>query len=44
MTCNCHPGELDRWIGGAARSRVMQGLLPVVMNGPDYRVQKTFVS
>jgi DNA replication protein DnaC len=37
ITCNCHPRELDRWIGGAARSRLMQGLLPVLMNGLDYR-------
>lgn len=41
ITCNCHPRELDRWIGGAARSRMMQGLVPVLMNGPDYRMQKT---
>jgi DNA replication protein DnaC len=38
ITCNCHPRELDRWIGGAARSRIMQGLIPVLMNGPDYRM------
>lgn len=40
ISCNCHLPELDRWIGGAARSRLMQGLVPVVMNGPDYRMQK----
>ncbi len=41
ISCNCSLPELDRWIGGAARSRLMQGLVPVVMNGPDYRMQKT---
>lgn len=38
LTCNCHPQELDRWVGGAARSRIMQGMVPVLMNGSDYRV------
>lgn len=41
ISCNCHPRELERWIGGAARSRLMQGLVPVAMNGADYRMQKT---
>jgi|SRR5579883_857737 DNA replication protein DnaC len=38
ISCNCRLPELDHWIGGAARSRLMQGLVPVVMNGPDYRM------
>src|SRR5579883_3303763 len=38
LTCNCHPRELERWIGGAALSRLMQGLIPVAMQGPDYRL------
>jgi DNA replication protein DnaC len=38
ITCNCHPRELERWIGGAALSRLMQGLIPLGMNGPDYRM------
>jgi DNA replication protein DnaC len=38
ITCNCEPQMLDRWIGSAARSRLMQGLIPVSMNGPDYRI------
>jgi DNA replication protein DnaC len=39
ISCNCPLPELDRWIGGAARSRLMQGLVPVVMNGSDYRMK-----
>ncbi len=38
LSCNCQVPQLDHWIGGAARSRLMQGLVPVVMNGPDYRM------
>jgi len=38
ITCNCHPRELERWIGGAALSRLLQGLIPLGMNGPDYRL------
>lgn len=38
LTCNCHPRDLERWIGGAALSRLMQGLIPVGMHGPDYRL------
>lgn len=38
ISCNCRLPELDHWIGGAARSRLMQGLAPVVMNGADYRM------
>jgi DNA replication protein DnaC len=38
LTCNCHPRELERWIGGAALSRLMQGLIPLGMHGPDYRL------
>ncbi len=38
ITCNCHPWELERWIGGAALSRLMQGLIPLGMHGPDYRI------
>ncbi len=40
FTCNSDPQSLDRWIGGAARSRIMQGLTPVLMHGHDLRVQK----
>src|SRR6185437_14199301 len=36
ITCNWHPRELERWIGGAALSRLMQGLIPLGMHGPDY--------
>jgi DNA replication protein DnaC len=38
ITCNCHPRELERWIGGAALSRLMQGLIPLDMQGADYRL------
>ncbi|HVU70430.1 MAG TPA: DnaA/Hda family protein [Ktedonobacteraceae bacterium] len=38
ITCNCEPQMLDRWIGGAARSRIMHGLIPLFMNGPDHRM------
>jgi hypothetical protein len=38
ITCNCHPCELERWLGGAALSRLMHGLLPLEMNGPDHRL------
>jgi DNA replication protein DnaC len=41
ITCNCHPWELERWIGGAGLSRLMQGLIPLEMNGPDYRMMAT---
>jgi DNA replication protein DnaC len=37
LSCNCPPAELDRFIGGAARSRLMQGMVSVEMTGPDYR-------
>jgi DNA replication protein DnaC len=39
LSSNCTPDELERWVGKAGRSRLMQGLLPVPMNGPDYRLE-----
>lgn len=39
ISSNCMPQELERVIGGAARSRLMAGLVPVPMNGPDYRLE-----
>lgn len=38
LTCNCPPWELERWIGRAALSRLTQGLIPLGMSGPDYRL------
>lgn len=40
ISCNGTPADLDRWIGGAARSRLMMGLRPVEMRGTDYRLQQ----
>ena len=34
-----HWEALGRWIGEAGRSRLMQDLNPVPMNGPDYRLE-----
>ena len=39
ISCNGAPADLDRWIGGAARSRLMMGLRPVEMQGADYRLR-----
>jgi DNA replication protein DnaC len=39
LSSNSTPAELERWVGKAGRSRLMQGLIPVLMNGPDYRLQ-----
>ena|SRR5450755_2733319 len=38
ISSNCTPGELERWVGKATRSRLMQGLVPVQMSGADYRL------
>ena len=38
ISCNCSPLELERFIGGAARSRLMMHLIPVEMSGMDYRL------
>lgn len=40
LSSNNPPDALVRWIGGAGRSRLMSALTPVVMNGPDYRLEK----
>ncbi|MBO0782922.1 MAG: ATP-binding protein [Ktedonobacteraceae bacterium] len=37
MTSNYAPAELDHVIGGAARSRLMMGIIPIPMSGSDYR-------
>jgi len=39
LSCNCSPAELDRFVGGAARSRLMQHALLVEMAGSDYRLR-----
>lgn len=39
LSSNTPPDALVRWIGEAGRSRLMQGLIPVPMNGPDYRLE-----
>jgi len=39
ISSNCTPGELERWVGKAGRSRLMTGLIPVQMNGADYRLE-----
>ena len=39
LTCNHPPDALAPWIGGAGCSRLMQGLIPVPMEGPDYRLE-----
>ena len=38
ISTNNPPGALARWVGEAGRSRLMQGILPVPMDGPDYRL------
>jgi DNA replication protein DnaC len=40
LSANSAPDELVRWIGEASRSRLMAGLIPVPMNGPDYRLEE----
>jgi DNA replication protein DnaC len=39
ISSNNAPNNLERWVGSAGRSRLMQGLIPVLMNGPDYRLE-----
>ena len=39
LSSNNSPDALVRWIGEAGRSRLMAGLIPVPMDGPDYRLQ-----
>lgn len=38
LSSNCTPVELDHWVGKAGRSRLMTGLIPVQMTGPDFRL------
>ncbi len=38
ISANCAPMALERTLGGATRSRLMTGLLPVELQGMDYRV------
>ena len=38
LSCNCSPVALARWIGGAARSRLMQAAILIEMVGQDYRL------
>ncbi|MBO0779362.1 MAG: ATP-binding protein [Ktedonobacteraceae bacterium] len=38
LASNCTPAELDQYIGGAARSRLMRDLFPLQMTGRDYRL------
>ena len=38
ISCNCSPLQLERYVGGAARSRLMMQLIPVEMSGPDVRL------
>ena len=39
LSANSPPDDLARWIGEASRSRLMDRLIPVPMNGPDYRLE-----
>ena len=39
ITSNRPPDQLAPWIGGAGYSRLMQGLIPVPMQGSDYRLE-----
>ncbi len=39
ITSNRPPDELTPWVGGAGCSRLMAGLIPVPMQGPDYRLE-----
>ncbi len=38
LSSNVASLALERWIGGAARSRLLSNLCPVEMQGPDYRL------
>ncbi|MBO0795472.1 MAG: ATP-binding protein, partial [Ktedonobacteraceae bacterium] len=40
ISSNCPPAELDDYIGGAARSRLMMGIIPIQMSGIDYRLER----
>lgn len=40
ISSNVAPPEWDRWIGKAARSRLLMELCPIEMRGPDYRLLK----
>jgi DNA replication protein DnaC len=40
FSANRAPDDLVRWIGEASRSRLMAGLIPVHMNGSDYRLEE----
>lgn len=37
LSCNCPPEALDPLVGGATRSRLMQGMVAIEMTGLDYR-------
>lgn len=39
LSSNNPPDALRRWIGEAGRSRLMHGMIPVPMDGPDYRLE-----
>ena len=39
LSSNHTPDDLERWVGRAGRSRLMQGLIPVAMQGADFRLQ-----
>jgi DNA replication protein DnaC len=38
LSCNCSVVDLDRFIGGAARSRLMQDVTLLELRGQDYRL------
>ena len=38
ISSNCTPAQLERYVGGAARSRLMMGLIPASCTGRDYRL------
>jgi len=40
LSSNNPPEALARWIGEAGRSRLMHGLIPVPMQGPDFRLER----
>lgn len=40
VSFNCPLLEVGRWIGGAARSRLFVGLIPVHLTGEDYRMSQ----
>lgn len=39
ISSNGSPVQLEPYVGGAARSRLMMGLIPVPFNGVDYRLR-----